>query len=31
VQANDGDAHDKEIYLSEHDLSKFATSVNKIC
>jgi hypothetical protein len=30
VQPNDDDTYDKEIYLSEHDLIKFASSMNEI-
>jgi hypothetical protein len=30
VHANDGDTYDKEIYLSEHNLSKFASSMAEI-
>jgi hypothetical protein len=30
VKPTDGDTYDKEIYLSEHDLSKFASSMNEI-
>jgi hypothetical protein len=28
--SNDGDMYDKEIYLSEHNLSKFDSSMNEI-
>jgi hypothetical protein len=30
VQPNDDDTYDKEIYLSEYDLIKFASSMNEI-
>jgi hypothetical protein len=30
VTVNDDDTYDKKIYLSEHDLSKFASSMNEI-
>jgi hypothetical protein len=30
VATNDGDTYDKEIDLSEHDFSKFASSMNEI-
>jgi hypothetical protein len=30
VQASDGGTYDQEIYLSEHDLSKFASSMTEI-
>jgi hypothetical protein len=30
VQPNDGDTYDKEIYLTGHNLSKFASSMNEI-
>jgi hypothetical protein len=30
MQPTDVDIYDKEIYLSEHDLSKFTSGMNKI-
>jgi hypothetical protein len=30
VQANDSDNYDKKIYLSEHNLSKFVSSMIEI-
>jgi hypothetical protein len=31
VSPNDSSAYDKEIYLSNYNLSKFASSMNEIC